>query len=264
MRILYQSFTDPDRHAPYLRRLSEYLKEIAGPGVAYEVRGMRPADTQLGRISELRCGLNSLQGVIEAEREGFDAVLIGHFQDSLLYEARTAVDIPVIGHGEASMMQACMLGGRIGIISIDPVYIPWHREQIRHYGLENRVVNVAAMTITPDLAVAAFDDPEAYASIKQTFVGLASTMVEASGVDVVMSAGGLFALLSSRDNELNVPDAMVANPTLLAVRQAEASVGIAKELGTPVSRGSTFAKASRQAVDELAAIVHAPPMAPLN
>lgn len=264
MRILYQSFTDPARHQPYLKRLTEYLESIAGPDVQYEVRGMQPADTQLGRISELRCGLQSLQGVIEAEREGFDAVLIGHFQDSLLYEARTAVDIPVIGHGEASMFQACMLGGRIGIISIDPVYIPWHREQIRRYGLEGRVVDVRSMTITPDLAVAAFDDVHAYSAIRKSFTVLAEQMVNESGVDVVMSAGGLFALLSSRDRELAVPGTIVANPTLLAVRQVEAAVAIAGEMGGSVSRGSTFAKATPQAVEELLAIVTAPPMRPMH
>lgn len=249
-RILYQSYTDPAVHQPYLSRLQDYLDEIAAPWVTYVVRGISPADTQLGRISELRCGVQSVAGIVAAEREGFDAVLVGHFQDSCLYEARTAVDIPVIGHGEAAMLQATMVGGRIGIISIDPVYIPWHREQIRTYGLESRVVDVRAMTITPDQAVAAADDPDAYAVIKQAFVTLAEEMVRESQVDVVMSAGGLFALLSAHDT-VGVAGALVVNPTLLAVRQAEASLSIARTNGTPVSRGGTFARATDQAVDEL-------------
>lgn len=250
-RILYQSFTDPAVHAPYLDVLARYVNRIASPGVTFEVRGISPADTQLGRLSELRCGVQSIAGIVEAEREGFDAVLVGHFQDACLYEARTAVDIPVIGHGEASMHQACMLGGRIGIVSIDPVYIPWHREQIRRYGLEHRVVDVRAMSISPDEAVAAFDDPATYQRIRASFVKLATRMVAESQVDVVMSAGGLFALLSAADSELDIPGALHANPTFLAVRQAEIAVSIADQQAAAVSRGGTFARATDQAVHEL-------------
>lgn len=253
-RILYQSFTDPAVHQPYLTRLQAYLDEIAAPGVSYEVRGISPADTQLGRLSELRCGVQSVAGIVEAAAEGFDAVLVGHFQDSCLYEARTAVDIPVIGHGEASMLQACMLGGRIGLVTLDPVYLSWHSEQIARYGLSSRVVDVRPMRLTPDRAVAAYDDDAAYRSIKETFVELAVSMVEESGVDVVMSAGGLFALLSARDH-VDVPGALVVNPTLLAVRQAEASVAIARVNKTPVSRGGPFARATPQAVQELLTLV---------
>lgn len=253
-RILYQSFTDPAVHQPYLSRLQSYLTEIAAPGVTYEVRGISPADTQLGRLSELRCGVQSVAGIVQAAEEGFDAVLVGHFQDACLYEARTAVDIPVIGHGEASMLQACMLGGRIGLVTLDPVYLSWHSEQIARYGLSSRVVDVRPLLLTPDQAVAAYDDTAAYQSIKDTFVSLATAMVRESGVDVVMSAGGLFALLSARDH-VEVPGALVANPTLLAVRQAEASVAIARANGTPVSRGGTFAKATPQAIKELLTLV---------
>ena len=253
-RILYQSFTDPSVHQPYLNRLASYLGTIASPGVEFVVSGIHPADTQLGRLSELRCGIQSLAGIIEAEREGFDAVLVGHFQDSLLFEARTAVDIPVIGHGEASLHQACMLGGRIGLVGIDPVYIPWHREQIRRYGLENRVVDVQTLTMSPGEAVAAFNDSNAYAQIKESFLDLARQMVSESGVDVVMSAGGLFALLAAGDKALRIDGAIIANPTLLAVKQAELAVAVAKTPGGSVSRGSTYAKASDQAIAEFMAI----------
>ncbi|MDQ1103780.1 allantoin racemase [Nocardioides zeae] len=250
VRIMYQSFTDPAHHQPYLSRLADHLAEIAGPGVTYEVRGISPADTQLGRLSELRCGVQSVAGIVQAEREGFDGVLVGHFQDACLYEARTAVDIPVVGHGEASMMQACMLGGRVGIITLDTVYLSWHREQVRRYGLQDRVVDVRALQLSPDAAVAANDDPAAYASIRRTFVALAEAMVAESEVDVVMAAGGLFALLSAHD-VIEVPGALVANPTLLAVRQAEVAVSLARALGTPVSRGGPFARATPRAVQEL-------------
>jgi len=75
-------------------------------------------------------------------------VVVGHFQDSLLYETRTAVDIPVVGVGEARLHQACMQGDCVGLIGIDPVYLRWHREQIRRYGLESLIMDLRTMRMT--------------------------------------------------------------------------------------------------------------------
>jgi allantoin racemase len=135
-------------------------------------------------------------------------------------------------------------------VCIDPVYVPWHREQVRRYGLEGRVVDVRAMVMSPAEAVAAFDDVPAYERIKYSFLGLASKMIAESGVDVVMSAGGLFALLGARDPALEIEGALIANPTLLAVKQAELAVSVARTTGQAVSRGSAFAKASKQSIYE--------------
>lgn len=256
-RVLYQSYTDPSIHQAYLGRLDAYLQRITPRHIEVEVRGIHPADTQLGRLSELRCGIQGLADIVRAEQEGFDAVVVGHFQDSLLYETRTAVDIPVIGLGEASLHQACMQGGRIGLVGIDPVYVPWHREQIRRYGLESRVVDVRTMQMTPDEAEAAFTDERAYERIRENFLGLAKQMVIESEVDVVMSSGGLFALLGADDDSLKVAGATILNPVLLAVKQAEVALSLVKESSPIVSRGSTFTKASEQSIAEFMAI--APP-----
>src|SRR5687768_498307 len=47
-----------------------------------------------------------IENVRRAELEGFDAVIIGVLQDSGLKEARSVVDIPVVGYGEVSMLTA--------------------------------------------------------------------------------------------------------------------------------------------------------------
>jgi allantoin racemase len=75
-------------------------------------------------------------------------------------------------------------------------------------------------------------------------------MIAESGVDVVMSAGGLFALLGARDPALEIEGALIANPTLLAVKQAELAVSVARTTGQAVSRGSAFAKSSKQSIYE--------------
>ena len=135
MRIRWQSFIDPARHREYFELLNGHLGACAGEGVSYEVIGIDPPDTELHRLSETRCGVRAVGNAIAASRDECDAFLIGHFQDSGLHDARSAVDIPVLGLGETSMLHACTLGARIGLVTIDPIFIPWHEDQIARYGL---------------------------------------------------------------------------------------------------------------------------------
>ena len=55
-----------------------------------------------------------------------------------MLEIRGAVDIPVIGLGEANLLAGAQHGRRLGLVTIDPVFIPWHDRQIRMHGLGER------------------------------------------------------------------------------------------------------------------------------
>jgi allantoin racemase len=70
------------------------------------------------------------------------------------YEARSTVDIPVLGLGEEAMLYGCTLGQKIGLVTINSVFIPMHEEQIQRYGLSRRVVAVKAIETDPATAVA--------------------------------------------------------------------------------------------------------------
>ena len=100
------------------------------------MHGISPPDLELNRITELRCSIQVVRNAVTAQQQGYDAFVIGHFQDGGLYEARSAVDIPVLALGEASMLFACTLGGKIALVTINPIFIPMHEEQIIRYGLQ--------------------------------------------------------------------------------------------------------------------------------
>jgi allantoin racemase len=249
VRIYYQSFLDPRQHASYFERLRAYLAEVADPGTEFEVGGMSPPDSALSRLSELRCAIHAIDNVIDAAERGCDAAVIGHFQDSGLYEARSAVDIPVLGLGEASMLYAAQLGHGFGLVTIDDVFLAWHREQANLYGLRDRLVGVASMsTPVADLAVA-FEDEAAAERIRAAFVDSARPLV-AAGAEVLISAGGLFALLSARERSFSVDGAAVLNPLSLTAKLAEVAV----KLELRPCRANTFARAPGKAIDELRAL----------
>ncbi len=135
IRIWYQSFVDEEHGKLYWDRLRPHLADIADPGTTIDIKGITPHDNYAHPIVEFRCAREVICNAVKAEREGYDAFVVGHFQDAGLYEARSVVDIPVVALGEASMLYACQLGQRTGIVTINPRYITWFHHQIGKYGL---------------------------------------------------------------------------------------------------------------------------------
>jgi Asp/Glu/hydantoin racemase len=244
MRIRWQSFLDPPRHRQYFELLDAQLDSSFGDGTVHEIVGIDPPDTMPHRLSEARCGMRAVANAVAAEADGCDAFLIGHFQDSGLHEARSAVDIPVLGLGETSMLHACTLGQRIGLVTIDPIFIAWHQEQIARYGLSARMIGVTAMArLTVEDYVRACQDEDAFMRVLEQFER-ASEPLLAAGAEVLIPAGGLPALVLSRRPGLEVGGAAVLNAVPVLAKHGEAAVALGR-LGLPIaSRKGAFALAS--------------------
>jgi Asp/Glu/hydantoin racemase len=253
MRIRWQSFIEPSRHRQYFELLDSQLQRSFGEGTTHEIVGIDPPDTMLHRLTETRCGMRAVANAVAAEADGCDAFLIGHFQDSGLHEARSAVDIPVLGLGETSMLHACTLGQRIGLVTIDPVFITWHQEQIVRYGLRERVIGVTAMTgLVVEDYVRACQDEDAFTKVYEQFEQAVQPLL-AGGAEVLIPAGGLPALVLSRRPGLTVDGATVLNPVPVLAKHGEAAVALGR-LGLPIaSRKGVFALASEPCRDEFLA-----------
>jgi len=251
-RIWYQSFVDPDEQAPYIRRLQEQLAACAAGGVRFVVHGISPPDRHLSPLTELRCAVQTVRNAIRAEREGYGAFVIGHFQEPGLIECRAALDIPVVGLGEASMLYACLLGRTFGLVTINPVFVPWHRDQLNRLGLAARAVGVRAIDTQVASWVRAFDDEDAYRQVKDDFERQARALVDA-GAEVIIPAGGLPMQLFAREKDFTIDGAVVLNGIATVAVAAEAALKLRRLTGAAVSRRGTFAKAPPQAIEEFLA-----------
>jgi allantoin racemase len=238
LRLFYQSFTDPDETHSYHVKLQAYATRAGRDGTQVDVVGMRPASRR-HRITELRCAVDAVRNAIQAERDGYDAFVLGHFQDSGLWEARSAVDIPVIGLGEASMLHACTLGRAIGLVTIHPLYIPFHQEQIRKYGLEQRVIAVEAVDSTSSSYVKAFEDRKAAKALAGEYARVIRGLAQ-RGIEVVLPAGGLPSLLFGDSLRLSAGEAVILDSISVAVKAAEMAVDLRRHNDTRISRASTF------------------------
>ena len=253
IRILWQSFLDPEEaHKRYVDRLRKRLAEVADPGVTFEIVGILPPDRYIHRLTELRCGLVALRNAIAADRSGYDALVISHFQEPLLGDIRSAVDIPVVSLGEASLLYACTIGHKIGLITIDPAFIPWHEEQVLKHGLERRVVGVTAMKISPAQFMAAMEPGPGLENVLGQFEDQAQPLLDA-GAEVLIPAGGLPSVALATQRNLTIGGARVLDIVAVAVTQAEAAVKLRRITGIEASRRSTFAKPSEGALEDFIA-----------
>ncbi|WP_326522989.1 aspartate/glutamate racemase family protein [Sphingomonas sp.] len=249
MRIWYQSFVDAPNAGPYWPMLREHLDAIVDPGTEIDVHGITPHDGYAHPIVEWRCAREVICNAVTAEEQGYDAFVIGHFQDAGLYEARSVVDIPVLSLGEASMLHACTLGQRSGIVTINRRYISWFHHQIGKYGLDRRVTGVHAMQFEPGQILAAYGDADRTRDVTDLFAQQARPLV-AGGVDVILPGGGIPMLLFSAINGHEIDGAPVVNGIPIVVKMAEMAVRLRRLTGLGVSRASDFAKAPPEIIAE--------------
>ena len=249
MKIWYQSYVNSEIAPSYLSELRRYVQSVQADGFEFVVHEMTPPDSLAHAVMELRCSRQVIKNAIRAEREGYDAFVVGHMQDAGLYEAKAVVNIPVIGLGESSMLHACTLGRKIGIVTINAKYIPWFENQIRRYGLEQRVVGVHAMDFEPGEITRGFDSSELYRDVLQKFRDQCRPLVR-SGIEVLIPGGGIPMLLFRREVGFEVDAAPVVNGLPIVVKMAEAAVWLRRHNGMGVSRVSEFAIPPAAYLDE--------------
>jgi len=249
LKIWYQSFSNEQSDGGYWKRLQQFLDEYSAPDTQISYKGITPHDSYAHALSEWRCGREAIANAIKASDEGYDAYLMGHFQDSGLYEARAAASIPVISLGESSMLYACQYGQRVGIITMNPRFIPFHKHQIRKYGLQDRVQDIYAMQFDPGEITAAFDDESRFEQVVEQFEARAKPLV-AAGVDVLIPAGGIPMLLLSKIKNHQIDGAPVLNGLPVVLRMCELAAEMHRRFGLGVSRTSDFARPPREVLDE--------------
>ena len=251
-RLWYQSFVHPVEQAPYIERLQAQLDKVAGPGMRFEVHGLNPPDHLFHPLTEFRCASQVIGNALQAEKEGYDAFVLGHFQEPGLLEIRSSVDIPVIALGEANLLAALTMGQRIGLVTIDPVFISWHDRQVRGHGLGERYVGTAALNMDLPRFMAAFTDQKTYAAVREEFVTQVKPLV-AAGAEVIIPAGGLPMLLFARERPFLIDGAPVLNGIAVVAKAAEMTLALKDITKVFVSRRSTYAKAPPDAIKEFLA-----------
>lgn len=100
-----------------MHRRCEVLRQHAFPGTEVEITYAESGPPSIESIYEKYVASTGvIEKVMQAEKDGYDGVIVGCFGDPGLEGAREVATIPVVGPGESSMHLAAMLGYRFSII----------------------------------------------------------------------------------------------------------------------------------------------------
>jgi Asp/Glu/hydantoin racemase len=249
-KIWFQGATDRVHMAPYIAKVEAHLKSILEPEFSATFHTTTPPATTTHAITEFRVARALIRNAVEAERQGYDAMAITHFQDAGLMEVKSVVDIPVLGLGETTLFHACTLGRKLGLVTINPVFVPWHEEQVIRYGLQQRVVGVRAVEAKVSDFIDAFARKEAYDLLYPKWERECRILLD-TGADVIVPAGGLPMMLFGSEPGANIDGAPIVNGVTLIAKSAEMAIKLRRIAGmATVSRRSNFVKPPEKALRE--------------
>jgi allantoin racemase len=209
--------------AAELARRRATVQRVAGPGWtmdAWEVVG-GPASIE-SAYEEYQSIPGGVDRAVEAERAGFDGIIVGCFGDPGIDAYREMVNMPTIGPGEASMLFAASLGHRFSIVTVLDSLDHLLRRLAWDVGVDRKLASVRSIGI-PVLELGA--DPEETFSRMVKEGELARDQDKA---DVVIM-GCMSMAFGDRQHELaralGIP---VVNPVYAAVKmmQAQCDLGL--------------------------------------
>lgn len=167
----------------------------------------------IGTRAEHAIGEHSTVALVSKHAPGCDAVVIAVSYDTGLRAARELLSIPVVGMTEAGLLTACMLGGRIGVISFGRRVRPLYDELIGAYGLGARIAGWRTLESTAAYQRGAHD------ALDRELVAAAHDLIERDGAETVLLTGAVMAGVPARlQTQVPVP---LIDGLDCAVRQAE-------------------------------------------
>ena len=216
MRIFVINPNTSESMTDHIRR---ELEKVKGPDTELTVVNPEhgPASIE-SAYDEMLAGPPTLELVRQANREGYDAVILACFSDPALDAAKEISEIPVIGIEEASMHLAAMLGHKFSITTAFRSRVPTRDLHVRLRGVESAY----ASTLVLNMSVLEMDThPE---RAKSRILDLARQAVEEEGVEVIiLGCAGLAGYAEDVERELGV---VVLDPTSVALKIAEALVAL--------------------------------------
>ncbi len=246
LRIWHQSFTVLGDVPVYREALAQRVSEIVRPGTIVDLHGQIPGtfpadypgtDLAYNFLYWLH-GIQWVAAAREAERQGYDAMVLASMSDPMLREIRTIVDIPVVGYGESVFNYAGYYGRRIGML----VFIAERKEswpeRIRQWGMQERFAGVMPAGVTFKEVVAAYSDPVRCKAVLATVAESAERLIRETGADLILPAEMPLNLLLAREKVSSLGSATVLDGLATCLSAAESVADLQKSSGmSPSARG---------------------------
>ena len=255
MRIWYQSLVDGGRMPSYFAGLAERARKVARPGVDVRFESMpegvygghTPADAVVYPYFMSLHVQHILDNALRAEAEGYDVFAVGSVQDPGLEEARSLLDIPVVGYGEAAMHLACLLGSRFVVLAFRDGFDQMMDLRVQRLGLAARALPTMLMDATFDQVGKAQSEP---GQLVERFHEVARKAIR-QGAEAIIPGQLYLSEAVARAGVTRIDDVPIVDALAATLKMAEAMADL-KKLGIAVTRrGYTHARPPRDLVDHV-------------
>lgn len=250
MKLIYHSLGNLDRLSGYATAMESYLDDVSREETEFELHG-----SPKGGIADTYryFAFQDAQGVsatIARKKDDVDGIAIGNILDPSLREGREITSIPVLGLGETSYLVACSVAETAAVAPLSPKWEPNIRDQIRMYGLEDRVPIVRGMNIELDEMAAAFDDAEK----RQTVIDAVDDVVAScadDGAEIVIPGGGIISMLLNQEDIVEMHGVPIMDQISVLVKLIETYVDLYRMEALKTSEKNMYAQPEESFLTEL-------------
>lgn len=193
-----------------------------GPEIEFQFESVRAAPKNyVSQYDLVLADMGMLEAGLDAQKRGFDAVCIDTMSDSGVAALRSALDIPVIGPGRASMLMALMLGDRFSIITMWQSWNHLYTRSLKDLRLSDHCASVRSIDVDPDnQGLLEGKEETVFPLLEKT----ARQCVEEDGAQVILlGSTTMHQAHAHLQRKLPVP---VINPGPLSYKMAEAALGL--------------------------------------
>ncbi|MPZ42882.1 MAG: hypothetical protein GEV05_05670 [Betaproteobacteria bacterium] len=245
MKLWYQSLARETEATPYGAILKRVIDQCADSGTEVHLQGVHES-AGIGvhyRFLEYHDTREVIYNAMQAQREGFDAFLIGNASDSGILAAREVVTIPVLALTETSLLVSCMMGATVGLITVSDKWTPRIMENVRRLGFEARVVGAEGLNTSPLELKKAMVDDRLRGKVVDDFMASARRLL-AKGAEVIIPAGGDVIVFLAEAGTYEIDRAPIVNGIVELVKMGELAVRLHKYTGRFTSKRFGFAAPS--------------------
>jgi Asp/Glu/hydantoin racemase len=244
MRIWHQSFTVLQDLPAYVDVLKERIGAVVRPDTEVILHGQIPGtyssdypgtDLAYGVLYWMH-GLQWLAAAREAEKQGFDAMVLASIAGPMAQEIRTIVDIPVVGYGEAAFNLAGLYGRRAGMLFFIKERLDFWPEQLKAWGLGERFAGIEHAGVTFHDVLAGHVDPSKRDGVVARIVEQGEKLVRETGADVIVPGELPLNLLLTGAGVQTIAGATVIDGIATVFKSAELLVDLRRVSGMKPSR----------------------------
>jgi allantoin racemase len=242
---------------PMYEAMNELLfKKVAREDTQIQIRHVKRSSYMvMSSYLELLNNVELIGEIIQAEKEGFDAAIIGCGNDPGLYQAREVVSIPVVGPTETAMHLACLLGGKFAVITIIKRLVPLVERNLKLYGLESRAIDrkpVRSCEVGYEFTKWFLPPSNIGEYIIPSFEKVAKECIDEGAEVIVVACCGLGpALTMAGYNKVAGTEVPVIDCASVAIKMAELLADVRKSLGISTSKSLTYQSLPKEVIEKL-------------